>query len=477
MPHTSCLSAELEAAHLCNGGPGGNQAEVAGLVLAVMAERCLGTASRWDGYLSVLPSSLPGLPFLWPASDQALMEGTALLDKLRGSLALRGSFVEPPSQVKEKFEEVIAPFLQQYASAVPWPPSRSQSWQLYLWATAVVSAYAFMLGDDQYQAMAASLTPKSGWLAWRPDDAALQAALMEAAVLLVASVAQRARVLQAKRKQRKKEVQQLLQETGLQTQARQAVRAAARARLQQLAGSQPAVEAAVACQQQLPPEAGAEQGPTGQTAAGPAVQAPAELSTALSQMAAPGPGPQAPAKLDSVVVGREVDISGGMVGNGQNVGTNTCGTCLYVRCVAGPTRGLPNSKYPGPAPCLPGNPEVFVQITDSCPCTQNPSNFANCCNSRQSVTSAENATTVSRHLELPCGPNNGDDGAVWTSWEQHFNTTMATWSQNILAAYQDSGGVLLNVRSNTPIGPLAAAEATMNRTGEAQPDPKICGVR
>lgn len=48
---------------------------------------------------------------------------------------------------------------------------------------------------------AANLTPKSGWLAWRPDDAALQAALMEAAVLLVASVAQRARVLQAKRKQ------------------------------------------------------------------------------------------------------------------------------------------------------------------------------------------------------------------------------------------------------------------------------------
>ena len=40
------LSAELEAAHLCNRGPGGKQAEVAGLVLAVMAERCLGMASR-----------------------------------------------------------------------------------------------------------------------------------------------------------------------------------------------------------------------------------------------------------------------------------------------------------------------------------------------------------------------------------------------------------------------------------------------
>ena len=40
------LSAELEAAHLCNGGLGGKQAEVAGLMLAVMAERCLGMASR-----------------------------------------------------------------------------------------------------------------------------------------------------------------------------------------------------------------------------------------------------------------------------------------------------------------------------------------------------------------------------------------------------------------------------------------------
>ncbi len=27
--------------------------------------------------------------------------------------------------------------------------------------------------------------------------------------------------------------------------------------------------------------------------------------------------------------------------------------------------------------------------------------------------------------EVPCGPNNGDDGAVWTSWEQHFNTTVS----------------------------------------------------
>ena len=58
---------------------------------------------------------------------------------------------------------------------------------------------AFLSASPALQA--ASLMPESGWLAWRPGDAALQAALMEAAVLLVASAVQRARVLQARRKQ------------------------------------------------------------------------------------------------------------------------------------------------------------------------------------------------------------------------------------------------------------------------------------
>ena len=110
--------------------------------------------------------------------------------------------------------------------------------------------------------------------------------------------------------QRKKEVQQLLQQAGLQIQARQAVRAAAQARLQQLAGSQPAVDAAVACQQRLPAEAGAEQGPTGQAAARPAVRAPAEHGTALLQEAAPGPTPQPPANLGAKVVDCSADAEG-----------------------------------------------------------------------------------------------------------------------------------------------------------------------
>ena len=101
----------------------------------------------------------------------------------------------------------------------------------------------------------------------------------------------------------------MLQQIGLQTQARQAVRGAAQARLQQLAGSQPAVDAAVACQQRLPAKAGAEQGPRGQAAAAPAVQA-AEEGTALLQEAAPGPHHQAPAKT-----GAEVVDCGGLLPN------------------------------------------------------------------------------------------------------------------------------------------------------------------
>ena len=91
--------------------------------------------------------------------------------------------------------------------------------------------------------------------------------------------------------QRMQELQQLLQQTGLQTQARQAVRAAAQARLQKLAGSQPAVDAALARQQRLAAEAGVKQGPTGQAAAGPAVQATAEQGSALLQESVTGSGP------------------------------------------------------------------------------------------------------------------------------------------------------------------------------------------
>ena len=43
--------------------------------------------------------------------------------------------------------------------------------------------------------------------------------------------------------------------------------------------------------------------------------------------------------------------------------------------------------------------------------------------------------------EVPCGPNAGDDGAVWMSWEQHYNTTVSphlAMSQSSGAAVGDS---------------------------------------
>ena len=52
----------------------------------------------------------------------------------------------------------------------------------------------------------------------------------------------------------------------------------------------------------------------------------------------------------------------------------TCGTCVSVQCTLGPTRGYSWSEYSTPG-CVPGNPTVLVQITDSCPCTQNESNL------------------------------------------------------------------------------------------------------
>ena len=69
--------------------------------------------------------------------------------------------------------------------------------------------------------------------------------------------------------------------------------------------------------------------------------------------------------------------------------TATCGTCLAVACVPGPTRGLDWSTYSTPG-CI-GNATVFVQVTDSCPCLQNPSNVKWCCNE---------TATITRHLDL-----------------------------------------------------------------------------
>lgn len=162
--------------------------------------------------------------------------------------------------------------------------------------------------------------------------------------------------------------------------------------------------------------------------------------------------------------------------------TATCGTCLAVTCVNGPTRGLDWSTYSTPA-CI-GNATVFVQVTDSCPCTQNPSNVRWCCNE---------TATITRHLDLstpaftviadvsagvidvlfqetPCPDpeylaSSQGSGAVWTTWEQFAGTSLQEFS----VTRPFAGDVLANVESAEGPAPPPAPDFTKNRTGEIQP--------
>lgn len=121
--------------------------------------------------------------------------------------------------------------------------------------------------------------------------------------------------------------------------------------------------------------------------------------------------------------------------------TKTCGTCIEVKCVDGPTRGHAWSKNKEPA-CSAGT-TVTVQITDSCPCAQNPSNAGWCCDG--AGTGAEfrhvdlsNAAfaqiadprsgvidVMYRQVRCPAAYSAESRGAVWQTWEDRFQTTVA----------------------------------------------------
>ncbi len=55
---------------------------------------------RWAAYLDFLPAALPRLPLFWPPEELPLLAGTAAADKLAGTYALEGAFVEPPAEVR-----------------------------------------------------------------------------------------------------------------------------------------------------------------------------------------------------------------------------------------------------------------------------------------------------------------------------------------------------------------------------------------
>ena len=55
-------------------------------------------------------------------------------------------------QVEEQFKGVVLPFIHRQ-KRLKWPEHEQQQYALYRWATAVVSAYSFTLGEDKFQAM------------------------------------------------------------------------------------------------------------------------------------------------------------------------------------------------------------------------------------------------------------------------------------------------------------------------------------
>lgn len=88
----------------------------------------------------------------WGDRDLAALEGTAVLDKLRGRVRqVDGQWVEPPARMDHHWKKVVRPFLIRHPDLGILPDQASRN--LYRWATAVISAYSFTLGDDRLQAM------------------------------------------------------------------------------------------------------------------------------------------------------------------------------------------------------------------------------------------------------------------------------------------------------------------------------------
>jgi hypothetical protein len=87
----------------------------------------------------------------WDEPDLARLAGTAVLNRLHGTGSHAGYFVEPPTCVEQHWKEVVRPFLR--ANPHCGVRGNREGWRLYMWATAIVSAYSFTVGDDKVHGM------------------------------------------------------------------------------------------------------------------------------------------------------------------------------------------------------------------------------------------------------------------------------------------------------------------------------------
>ncbi|KAL0042479.1 hypothetical protein WJX79_001169 [Trebouxia sp. C0005] len=123
MPHTCSIGNNLEAAGLCN-SPGAPDNEALGLVVAVMAEKCLGMHSRWADYLGFLPKIISTLPIYWTSQELQPLRHTALVEKLAGKWEVLGCHIEAPTQgspVKPRRDISCTCGPQQLCVATPSP--------------------------------------------------------------------------------------------------------------------------------------------------------------------------------------------------------------------------------------------------------------------------------------------------------------------------------------------------------------------
>lgn len=116
------------------------------LVLALMAERCAGEASRWAPYIAMLPACVDHMPHEWPAEDLRLLEGTSTMRGLRGAVA-PGAGGQLPSRVGDGFDTFCVPFAAKHGASFGFPAERDELYDLFSWATGVVASYSFSLGD------------------------------------------------------------------------------------------------------------------------------------------------------------------------------------------------------------------------------------------------------------------------------------------------------------------------------------------
>eukprot|EP01066_Platyproteum_vivax_P004832 Platyproteum_vivax@DN16203_c0_g1_i1.p1 len=131
-----------------------------------MAERSVGKASKWCEYLDFLPRSFHHMPMFWTSdSDEwKVLEGTSTADKLLGRFSM-GTLglpcgVPPPSNDHKHFTITVTPFLKKHSArlkvlgmTVNEDSLQGELKGLYRWATAVVSSYAFTIGDSKYLAL------------------------------------------------------------------------------------------------------------------------------------------------------------------------------------------------------------------------------------------------------------------------------------------------------------------------------------